>query len=160
MNLEGPVVRLLVIATLLVAFGGLFVFYGTLEPAPEQNDYPGNDDLEADPTAHVGEQVGLSGTVVDTESLVLDVEHADGTAEYVIRNAPDAEVGQEVRLFATVESDNTLEAHDAIVRDSWERTYMYAVSIVAALWILIRALRQWRFDRHSLGFVPRGEHDG
>ncbi|MFA9428405.1 hypothetical protein [Natronorubrum sp. A-ect3] len=166
MNLEQPAVRLFAIATLLVAFVGLFVFYGALEPAPEHNDYPGNGDLEAGPTAHVGEQIGISGTVVDTEPLVLEVEHADGTAEYVIENAPDAKVGQEVRLFGTIEADTSegadarLEVDDAIVRDSWETTYMYAVSIVAALWVAIRAVQHWRFDAGSLGFVPRGDVDG
>lgn len=166
MDLEQPAVRLFAIAILLVAFGGLFIFYGALEPDPEHNDHPGNDDLEADPSTHIGEQVELSGTVVDTEPLVLEVEHADGTTEYVLENAPDAEVGQEVRLFGTIEpstsesADARLEVNDAIVRDSWETTYMYAVSIVAALWVVVRAVRHWRFDAGSFGFVPRGDGDG
>lgn len=73
MNHEQSAVRLSVQAILLVAFGGPFVFYGASN-SPEQNDYSGNGSLEANPTAHVGNQVELTGIIVDTEPLVLEVK--------------------------------------------------------------------------------------
>ncbi|MFP9191265.1 hypothetical protein ACLI4Q_06330 [Natrialbaceae archaeon A-CW1-1] len=76
-----------------------------------------------------------------------------------------------VREPATDTTPGTLEAHDGVVRDQWETTYMYAVSILAALWVLARGLRHWRPDSRRLFFVPaspdgidptqtRGETDG
>ncbi|MHC3439802.1 hypothetical protein ACYJ1Y_17350 [Natrialbaceae archaeon A-gly3] len=97
-------------------------------------------------------------------TLELLEEYVDFEAEYTLTDAPDAEVDQEVLLFGTIEpsesADASLEADDAIVRDSWETTYMYAVSIVAALWVVVRAVRHWRFDADSFGVVPRGDGDG
>lgn len=42
---------------------------------------------------------------------------------------------------------------------SWEVTYMYAVSVLAAVWVVGRALVHWRLDRRGLALVPRGRFD-
>ena len=150
--LESPTVRALSILLLLGGLVGLFVVHGTLEPAPDQHAYPGTDDLVADPDVHVGEQVEVGGTVVETAPVVLQLENGD---EYVVDGAPPAEVGQQLSVFATVSADGRLEAHDGVAREPWETTYMYAVSIVAALWVLARGLRHWRVDGRDLVVVPR-----
>ncbi len=155
--------RFIAISVLLVALFGMFVFYGAAEPAPEHNDYPGEDDLATNYEQYVDQQVELGGTVVETEPMTIAIETDSGTDEYVVQNVPDADHNQELRLFATVHPDNTLEAQNTIVRDSWERTYMYAISVLAALWVVARAHRHWRFDIQEWAFVPRtqdGEHDG
>ena len=170
--LESPAIRLLTIALLVGGLFGLFVAHGTLEPAPDQHDYPGNAEVVADPDAYVGEQVLVSGPVVGTEPTVVALEGS----EYVVADAPPAEAGQELWVFATVEADGTLTAHDGLARDQWESTYMYAISIVAVLWVLARGLRHWRIDLRRLTIEPRptpptrppeeqspsrsGEHDG
>lgn len=79
--------------------------------------------------------------------------------EYTLTNAADAEVGQDMHLFRTIEPDTSESADerpkidDAILRDSWEITYVYAVSIFVALWVVVRAICHWRFDAVSSDFV-------
>ncbi|MWV40022.1 hypothetical protein [Natrialba sp. INN-245] len=153
-----PSVRLAAIVLLLGVSLGLFVGYGTLEPVPEHNVYPDEDDLAEDADAYVDQRVELGGTAVDTDPVVIETSHAD---RYIVDEAPPADVGQQLRVFATLETDGTLEAHETLVRESWEPTYMYAISIVAALWVLGRAIAHWRVDTDDWGVVPRGgESDG
>lgn len=85
--------RVSAIIILVGALCGLFVFYGTLEPAPKYNDYPGEDDLAAGYDDYVGHKVALSGTVVATEPVLRTVDHTTGTDKYVVRNAPAVDVG-------------------------------------------------------------------
>lgn len=156
---DTPGERAIAISLLLIALVGLFVWYGSLDPDPALNEYPGADELGADDDAFVGQQASLGGTVVATEPVVIEVSHDYGTDRYTVRNAPPVEEDQELRVFATVEPDNTLVAHETIVRDQWERTYMWAVSILAALWVFGRTLRHWRPDPERLAFRPRHHGD-
>ncbi|MFP9191227.1 hypothetical protein ACLI4Q_06130 [Natrialbaceae archaeon A-CW1-1] len=171
---DSRVIRLLALGLLLGALVGLFIVSGTLEPAPEVNDYPNTDHLEESPHTLLNEQAGVSGLVVATDPVVIQLENGD---EYVIEGAPTADVGQGLSVFVTVHEPatdstrGTLEAHDGVARDQWEITYMYVVSIVAALWVIARGLHHWRLDGRRLAFVPappddtdptqtRGEADG
>ncbi|MFP8890769.1 hypothetical protein ACLI4U_13510 [Natrialbaceae archaeon A-CW2] len=155
--IESPVLRLLTICLLFSALFGLFVFYGTLEPAPEVHDYPSTSDLEEHPDLLINEQAEVGGTVVDTDPTIIKLENGH---QYVIEEAPEVDAGQELSAFVTVREaatdgvPGTLEAHDGVAQDQWETAYMYAVSIVAALWVLARILRHWRLDIHRLIFVP------
>ncbi|MFP9191237.1 hypothetical protein ACLI4Q_06185 [Natrialbaceae archaeon A-CW1-1] len=155
--LDSRVIRLLSLGFVLGALFGLFIFDGALEPAPEINDYPGTDDLEEAPTTLLDEQASVSALVVATDPITIQLENGD---EYVVEGAPEANVGQELSVFVTIHepatdtTPGTLEAHDGVARDQWETTYMYAVSIIAALWILVRSIRHWRLDSRRLVFVP------
>lgn len=151
--------RVIALAAILAALVGCFVLYGALEPDPNRHAYPGGDDIAVDADAFLGERVSVGGTVVDTDPVVIAVGHDRGTDEYTVENAPSVEVGQELRVFATLESEHTLLAHESLVRDGWELAYMYAISIVAALWLLARALSQWRVNVRALRVEPRTERE-
>lgn len=43
--------------------------------------------------------------------------------------------------------------------EMWEFSYMYAVSALAAAWVVGRALGHWRLDRSRLALVPRERND-
>ena len=150
----------------VVALGGLFVFFGGTEPAPERHDYAGAEELGSDPERYVGEPVELGGVVVGTDPVVVEIEHADGSHEYVVEGAPAVETGQQLSVFGRVtapagaDAAGSLTAEETVVRDAWESTYMYAVSLLAVGWVAVRAVRHWRFSIRELAFVPRGERDG
>lgn len=154
--LESPLTRLFTIIVLLGALLGLFVWFGSLDPSPEQHAYPSEDDLAAGYDAYVGEDVSVSGKVVETDPVVLQVDHETGTTEYRLENAPDTERGQHVTAFVRVQPDGVLKVQNTIVRDPWERIYMYVISMIAALWVLSRMLRQWQLDP-TQGIVPRAQ---
>ncbi|MWV40057.1 hypothetical protein [Natrialba sp. INN-245] len=150
---------LLVLAVPAITLFGFFVWHGTLSPDPTRNHYPGEDELAAG-DVEPGNHVSLSGTVTATDLVTIQVTSAHVTHEYAVRDAPDVDEVQQLRLFATYTDDGTLEAHELVVRHAWEATYMYAVSIVAALWILARIFTQWRFDPRSVLFVPASSTTG
>lgn len=161
--LDTPARRVAALAILLVVLAGLFVSFGALDPAPDRHAYPDEDDLAADYDAHVGGPASLGGTVVATDPVTIEVGHDRGTDRYTVRGAPDVEEGQYLRAFGTVEPERTLAARETVVRDGWEAVYMWAVSVLAALWVLGRAVRHWRVDSDRIGFRPRlrgGDHDG
>lgn len=43
-------------------------------------------------------------------------------------------------------------------RKPWEGTYMYYISFVASIWVAVRFVQGWQFDREQLAFVPRTRH--
>ncbi|MFC4440030.1 MULTISPECIES: hypothetical protein [Natrialbaceae] len=53
------------------------------------------------------------------------------------------------------------DSHDVLDDEpaGWEVTYMYAVSALAAVWVIGRALVHWRLDRRRLALVPRSRFD-
>ena len=144
-------------ALLAVVLAGLLVWAGTLSPADSPRDFPGNDEVGPNRNAYVGERVTLSGTVIGTDPLVIDVEYGTGESFQATVAGVDESVseGDQVSTFGTLESPSTLAVERVIVREPWELWYMYAVSFLGGLWVLVRILRRWRFDAERLAFVPR-----
>ena len=144
-------------ALLVLVLAGLLVWGGTLSPADAQRDFPSEDDVGPNRDAYVGERVTLSGTVVETNPVIITVEY--GTGESFRATLADADQsvseGDQVSAFGTLESPSKLVAERVIVREPWELWYMYGVSFLGGLWVLVRTLRRWRFDAERLAFVPR-----
>ncbi|MFO7927043.1 MAG: hypothetical protein ACQET5_16280 [Halobacteriota archaeon] len=57
-------VELVAIAALLVILFGLFVLAGTVQPSPDDRNYPSEADIAADGERYVGDRVVVSGTVL------------------------------------------------------------------------------------------------
>jgi hypothetical protein len=145
------------VVVLLAVLGGLLVAAGTQTPNPALNDYPGAGDVGADPGAYAGQKVALGGTVVNADPVRIEVEHgiAETFTVTVTGVRRPVTTGDNVKAFGTLEEADTLSADRVVVREPWELWYMYAVSFVAGLWVLLRTVRRWQFDGDRLAFVPR-----
>lgn len=158
-----PRTRLAALALLVALLGVAAVAHGTLEPDPDRHRYPDNEHLAEDYGAHVGERAVLSGTVVETDPLVVREQLPGGAEQELTLTGVDADAtrGDSVWFYGTVRPDRTVEVATAAVRAPWELRYMYVVSALGGLLVLGRFLRQWRFDRSRLAFVPRtGDRGG
>lgn len=140
----------------------MFVWYGTATYDPRYNEYPDEDVVGPTPDAYVGERVTLSGEVVATAPVAMEIEHKTGTWLVTLEEAPTAlvrgdriDVGDRLAVHGTLTAPDTLRPNRAYTREPWETTYMYAVSAVAVVWVFGRSVRGWRFDRERLAFVPR-----
>ena len=154
--------RLLALGLLVGALCGLFVWYGTVTYNPALNDYPTEDDIAPTPESYVDDRVTLGGEVVATDPVVAELDTEDGTWLVTLEGADGALVrdgelapGKEIRAHGTLTDANTLATDRAYTREPWEWTYMYAISIVGAVWMLGRAVTGWRIDPDQLTVVPR-----
>ena len=160
--LHDHTLRLIIIVILLGVLFSLFVLFGTVSYDPAMNNFPGNDEIGPDPEAYTGKEVEAGGTVVATDPIIIEIEYGiDQSKEITLMNV-DTSVseGQRVSAFGTLTTDGTLDTERVLTSYPWEIWYMYAVSIIAALWVAARIVTQWKFDRDQLAFVPRGDTDG
>lgn len=148
--------RSLLIVGLLLALGISFVAYGTVDPNPAQNAYPGTDHVVSQPDEYVGEQVSLRGTVVGTDPIVVLADTGLDRARITITNSDQMTVseGDQLTVFGTLTTGTTIRAERTIVRAPWELTYMYVVSFLGGLLVLARLLRHWRPDLDHRYVVP------
>lgn len=148
-------VRLVVITLLCAVLVGMFIAYD----ANVFRDDPFNDedDLGADPEAIVTEQIELSGVVIGTDPVRIEVEYETGILVVTVENAPAVEIGQQLTLVGTVKDATTVvaDADRSFTREPWERQYMYVVSLVGAALVAVRLVNEWRFDPRTLTFAPR-----
>ena len=50
-------------------------------------------------------------------------------------------------------------ASEVVVRPAWAFQYLYVVSLVGGLWVLVRFLRGWRLNLATFAFEPRDRRD-
>jgi hypothetical protein len=169
--LRTPSSRLLAILVLFALLFGLFVLSGASEPDPDQHAYPDGDHLALEYDTYVGEHADVSGGVVSTDPVVIETgPPGEGIALTVEGVDEPVEEGQALRAFGEVQEGQVLAAEETLVREPWELAYMYVVSFLAGLWVLVRLLRGWRIEWSDLGLEPRegpvrsaargGERDG
>ena len=154
--------RLFVIFLLLCALLGTFVWSGTATYDTEQNSAPNEENVAPSPEAYVGERVTLNGVVIGTDPVTIQIWYDSGTWVVTLEDADTALVrgdsvttGDEISAYGALTEHDTLETDRAFTREPWESTYMYAISVIGAIWVLGRSLVGWRFDRTRLAFVPR-----
>lgn len=148
--------RLLAIGILLVILAGLFVWAGTIEPDPADNNYPGVSDIHETPDEYVGDRISVDGTVVDMDPLTIETTVAGDRITFVIENAdPDVAAGDHLVVFGTLQPNNHVTAIDTVHREPWEAYYMYVVSFLAGLWVLARLVDGWTLDTDDWTIVPR-----
>lgn len=151
--------RVIVVAFLMIVLCGLLVWAGTLEPDPDRNEFPNENDFVMSYDAYVGDRVQVGGTVVETDPVVFVVTTKDGDRMEItaVSFEADPSVGDEINVYGTLETEQRVIVIDSYTREPWERYYMYAVSFIAGLWVLVRFVRGWRFDRDTFAFKPRTE---
>jgi hypothetical protein len=145
------------VALLFLSLVALLVGYGTVTPDPDAGRVFDDDALAAD-TLAPGDRVAVSGTVRGDAPGGIRLDLDDGPT--VVVRGLDATPGTDVWLYGTYRDDGTIRTHRAVVREPWERVYLYAVSALGGLLTLGRALRTWRFDADEWAFVPREGRDG
>jgi hypothetical protein len=144
------------VAALALALVILLVAYGTLAPDPAAGRFPSNAAVAAGTLAD-GDRVVVAGTARDDASAGTRLALDGGPT--VVVSSLDADPGADVWLYGTYE-DGTIRSDRAVVRASWEITYLYAVSALGGLVTLGRVVRTWRVDTDRWVVVPRGEEDG
>lgn len=135
---------------------GLFILGGMGHPAlPSQG--PDIADPDTTPEEYAGDHIETGGEVIDTDPVVIEVGDGETAYPLPIEDAPDAATGQELIVDGTLTEEGTLAANGdrAVVREPWETTYMYLISIVGALFVAIRIADGWRFDPRTVTFIPR-----
>ena len=125
------------------------------------NNYPNEDDVIENPDTHLGEKVVFGGTIVKTDPVTVEVKPETGDTIYVTLENVDRPlgVGNEISAFGTLQESHSLDVERTVVRAPWEFYYMYVVSFVGGLWVLVRILRYWRFDFEQLAFVSQEDGD-
>ena len=156
------ILRLLLICLLATALVGLFVLHGALQPNPADNHFPGNSEVTSG-QLDTGEYVVIAGEVsaIQENRVVIRLSGSDARVDLGEIDG-HAEVGDDVwvsgYLRETEENaDHEIETDRTIVRAPWEIGYMYAISMLAGIWILIRFVRGWTFGTQSFGLIPK--HD-
>lgn len=143
-----------VVALLAVLFG-LCVWFGTLAPAPEVGAYPDSDDIGPSPADYVGAEVQISGRVVATDPVVVALSYGAETRSVTVTDVshPVTE-GDVLMLFGTLTDSETIRASNSFAVPPSGAMYTYSISFLAGLWVLVRLVRQWRFDLRN-GLVRR-----
>ena len=159
--IDRPHSRLLALLVLFCVLFVLLVGAGTLTPDPAMNQYPDHYDLGTDYGSYEGGYAEISGTVIETDPVVIEAEYdVDRALVLTVTNVEEpVEVGQRLRVYGIVQPGGTINAHETVVVSPWETYYAWVVSFVAGLWVLVRFRRGWRFDRSTLSFHPTGAYD-
>ncbi|MBS3817568.1 MAG: hypothetical protein KGY76_08415 [Candidatus Thermoplasmatota archaeon] len=150
--------RLCVIAFLLIILTGLFIWYGSLSPDPDNGNYPHQEHLIEDYDGYVGEEVELTGDVIETGPVKIEAEHGDETIVLTITDVEkDVEKGDRLSVYGVVKEDKTIKADNTVVHPPINYAYMYLISSVAAVWVFTRIVRQWRWDSQKAALKVREE---
>lgn len=160
--LTTPRSRIAALALLIAVLTGMLVAHGTVGPDPDRHRYPDLEVLSQEGDTLVGDRVVLSGTAVETNPVVLSGSPGARPDVIVVLTGVERDVdrGDDLWIAGTVQSDYSVSVTTAIVRSPWELRYMYVVSAIGGLWVLRRFVREWRFDRDRLAFVPRTDRRG
>ena len=145
------VVLLLVLAWALVAFGPV-----NHAPANSIRDR-GTTAVITEPEVHIGGTVVVSGSVVSTDPVRVKAT-ASGVDELTLTGVDGATLSTSDRIFAfgTLTGAETVATSRVNVDKPWEHTYVYAASLLGALIVGARLVRDWQFDLGGRAFVPRG----
>lgn len=155
---KDPKIRFLVIVSLIVILVSMFIWFGSLEPEPKKGDYPGSEQLFEDYDDHVGEKVEVTGDVVNTDPLTIEIERLEKEMRLEITDADiSADKGDKLQVFGVLQEDHTIQAENAVRQPLVNYIYMYIISTVAAIWISIRIITRWRWNGEKHRVEERDE---
>lgn len=150
--------RKVLIVILLIVLTVFFVWYGSMEPDPEKGDYPHQKHLIEDYEKYRDEKVEVGGKVIETNPLIIEVEHRDKTMNLTIVGAEESpSKDDKVSVYGTVRENHTIESENMVVQPLWRWIYMYGISSIAAVWIGLRLIKQWRWNGKKFAFEVREE---
>lgn len=158
--------RLFAGVLLLGLLGGCLLWAGTTAEDPLSSTYPDEIEVTPSPESYVGEQVRLGGIVVETDPVVIATRRG-GYGRFTAVDANDhllnadgpLERGDRVTVVGPLDDESTLVAERVITGESSETRSMIVISFVGGLWVAGRFVRDWRFDRSTLAFVPRPKRE-
>lgn len=151
--------RLLAVALLLGLLFGAAVGFGSLPTNPDAGRYPGADAVEDRPATLVGGEVTVWGMVVATDPVIVRTEPGGEPFDITLTGdaVSDVAVGEYIGVHGTLDATRRVHVDRAFVTEPQERSYLYYISLLAGLWVLVRFLRGWQFEPATLTFRPRSE---
>lgn len=158
------------LTTLCVLFGLLVLlavaFGVSTSRGPQLEQAPNADHIASGGDAYVGELVQVSGTVVRTDPVVIAAEYEywtgtryrTGVLEFTVTGLErTVSPGQHLQVYGVLAEARTVEASNAVVVPARNILFMYGVSALAGVWVLLRLVRGWTVDRGTLAIEPRPE---
>ena len=157
--MESMLRRGVVGAVLLIVLGSMFVGFGTLSDDVD-DPLPSERVIVTQYDEFVGEKVTLSGTVVDIEPAIIEVDYVGGTQRFAVAGEiPPVEIGDRLTVYGALRPDYDIASERAIREAPENRVYMYSISVVALGVLAILGYRTWTFNLDTLELHPREERD-
>ena len=156
--------RLLGLGVLVGLLGGCVVGFGSVTPTPVVGDYPDEASLAVNPDGYVGEYVQVTGTVVRTDPVVIEETYSvwvgdryrHGTVRLRIAGLDrSVRPGQSLQVYGTVRPDGSVQARTSVYVPAKNQLYMYVVSALAGLWVLLRLVRGWTMSVTDIALYRR-----
>lgn len=150
-----PTRRLVAAGGLLALLLAMTLHYGAVDARHDQSDAGRRAIVAYD--RHVGETVYFWGRVVSADGDSMVVSAGDRTL--LVRWEGEAPPGAAVQVYGRLEPGGVVTAERVVVSPAAGLRYLYAVSVVGLAVAAVGFLREWRFDRDRLAFVPREGDD-
>jgi hypothetical protein len=162
--LDAPQSRLGAIFVLVSILAGLCLWYGALAPAPAAHVYPETEDVLTGADRYVGDRVAVSGTVVETSPLTIELEPDDPANDprrlTVIGADATPTTGDRLSVYGVLQDEGSIRALGTVTYSTRGHVYTYSISFLAGLWVLARIVRQWAFDPERGGLKRRHDPSG
>ncbi len=150
--------RILTASILIILLFSLFIWYGGIKPDPDKGNYPGSEQLIEDYDRYVGKKAEITGEVIDKDPIKIEIEHGNKKAGLTITGTnEDVEKGDRLTVFGTVKQNHTIESENSFSVPFLNYIYMYGISGIAAVWILIRIIKQWKWSKERSRLEKREE---
>jgi hypothetical protein len=156
--------RVVALAVLLAILVSLMIGFGLVTADPTRGQYPGSGQLTVDYDRYVGDTVQVTGTVTGTDPVVLRTDYSlwagdhyrTGTIRFRVTDLSHSpRAGQTLQVYGTARADNSIQARNTVVVPSGNYLYMYTISALAGVWVLLRLIRGRTIDRATLAIRRR-----
>lgn len=157
-NLSSLFLRGAIIGLLLAGQVGLAVWFGADVHRTTDPETVTRGDLLAGGEDFVGQTIVVTGSVVQVDPVQIELQE-DGTRVRltILALEPSVSVSDRVRVRGEMVAADTVHASQATVVPRWRLWYVWGISFLAGLWVILRLARQWRVDA-ELSLVPRNRH--
>jgi hypothetical protein len=95
----------------------------------------------------VGRTVVITGTAVGVDPVRIELQDGAGDLTLTLSGLKTpVSVGDRVRVRGEVTAGGTVRVTRAFAVPQWGIRYVWSVSALAGLWVLVRLVRGWRVD--------------